>query len=194
MVFDEEPDHGLHDPQVRRAWTELLQAWLPPAPAPILDIGCGTGSLSVVLAGQGYQVTGIDLSPAMLAQAEAKATAQGCSIDFLVMDAAAPQLPVRHFAVIVCRHLLWALPEPALVLQRWIDLLKSNGRLVLIEGYWHTGAGLHAEDLVKILPASFANVSVQNLGDRPELWNGEVTDERYAIVAELSLTLPLAES
>ncbi len=185
LVFDEEPDHGLHDPQVRRAWTELLQAWLPPAPAPLLDIGCGTGSLSVVLARLGYQVVGIDLSPAMLAQAEAKATAQDCSIDFLLMDAAAPHLSPRRFTVIVCRHLLWALPEPAQVLQRWIELLKSNGRLVLIEGYWHTGAGLHAKDLVKILPAALTNVSVQNLSNQPELWGGEVADERYAIVAEL---------
>ncbi|MBK7915430.1 MAG: methyltransferase domain-containing protein [Chloroflexi bacterium] len=61
--FDDEPDHGLRDPIVLDAWTHLLRASLPYTEAAILDIGCGTGSLSAVLAGLGHQVTGIDLSP-----------------------------------------------------------------------------------------------------------------------------------
>ncbi|MGB4872206.1 MAG: class I SAM-dependent methyltransferase, partial [Candidatus Promineifilaceae bacterium] len=45
--------------------------------AAILDIGCGTGSLSAVLAGLGHQVTGIDLSPVMISIAQTKAAKQG---------------------------------------------------------------------------------------------------------------------
>ena len=41
----------------------------------ILDLGCGTGSLSVLLSDRGYEVIGVDASPEMLAQAQAKATA-----------------------------------------------------------------------------------------------------------------------
>ena len=55
--FDREPDHGLHDPQVRSAWVDLLRSNLPPSPASVLDVGCGTGSLSVVLSTLGYLVT-----------------------------------------------------------------------------------------------------------------------------------------
>ncbi|WP_303673070.1 class I SAM-dependent DNA methyltransferase [Vampirovibrio chlorellavorus] len=40
--------------------------------AHLLDLGCGTGTLALSLAQKGYQVTGIDLSAAMLAQAQAK--------------------------------------------------------------------------------------------------------------------------
>ena len=65
--FDDEPDHGLRDPQIRNAWLTLLQGWLPRKPAVILDIGCGTGTLSTLIAEQGHTVTGIDLSPAMIA-------------------------------------------------------------------------------------------------------------------------------
>ena len=104
--FDKEPDHGLHDPQVLYAWTELLKSWLPSDKAAVLDVGCGTGSLSVILAGLGHAVSGIDISPSMIIQAEAKARTGGHSIDFQVMDASAPQFAPRSFDAIVCRHLL----------------------------------------------------------------------------------------
>ena len=183
--FDIEPDHGLRDPRVLEAWTKLLRAWLPTAPAAILDVGCGTGSLSVTLAGLGYQVIGIDLSPAMISLAEAKAAAHGHSITFHVMDATAPRLLSQQFDAIVCRHLLWTLPQPSEVLSRWVDLLKRNGRIILIEGHWKTGAGLHAEQIVVALPSSLINISIQNLSDQPGLWGGDVTDERYVIIADL---------
>jgi len=96
--------------------------------ATVLDIGCGTGSLSVALAGLGHKVTGIDLSPLMIPQAQAKAAAHGFQTKFHVMDAAFPQLSYQQFDVIICRHLLWALPEPEQVLQRWIEFLKKKGR------------------------------------------------------------------
>lgn len=112
-TFDDQPDHGLRDPLVCRAWIEHFTRWLLPAPASILDMGCGTGSLSIVLAELGFEVTGLDLSPAMVAQAEAKVRAAGQRVTFLVMDTAFPQLAGQRFDAILCRHLLWALPEPA---------------------------------------------------------------------------------
>ena len=183
-TFDDEPDHGLRDARIRKTWTEFLKTWLPPTTATILDMGCGTGSLSIVLAELGHKVTGIDLSPAMISHAQAKATRYGFQIEFDVMDAAFPQLPNRQFDVIICRHLLWTLPEPEQVLQRWIEFLKPKGRLFLIEGFWVTGAGLHAQEIIKMLPASLSNVSHQNLSDNPDFWGGSVSDERYAIIVE----------
>ena len=183
-VFDDGPDHGLHDPQVLHAWTTLLSTWLPAPAAAVLDMGCGTGSLSVVLAGLGHAVTGIDISPAMVARAQAKAQAGGHFIEFHVMDAAAPQLASRSFDVVVCRHLLWALAAPAQVLRRWAALLKPGGRLLLIEGYWSTGAGMHATELVAALPTAVTAVSVQDLSTQPAHWGKTVTDERYAVIAD----------
>lgn len=40
-TFDDEPDHGLRDPAVRRAWATLLLPLLTAAPSLILDVGCG---------------------------------------------------------------------------------------------------------------------------------------------------------
>lgn len=61
-TFDNEIDHGLIGP-ARAAWTQVLRAVLPLEHAAILDAGCGTGSLSIVLAELGHTVTGIDISP-----------------------------------------------------------------------------------------------------------------------------------
>ena len=182
--FDDEPDHGLRDPLILESWTNFLRGSLPDTNATVLDIGCGTGSLSVVLAGLGYKVTGIDLSPSMIALARAKAARVGFDLEFQVMDAARPALPHKQFDALVCRHLLWTLPEPDQVLQRWAKLLKDQGRFLLIEGYWDTGAGLRANEILQILPASFTKVSLQNLSENSDLWGQKVSDERYAIIAQ----------
>lgn len=183
--FDNEPDHGLRDPQVRSAWVALIQQLLSgvPEPARILDIGCGTGSLSLILAELGHQVTGIDLAPAMIEVARHKAITHAQTINFHVMDASFPQFPPQNFDVIVCRHLLWALPDPELVLQRWVDLLRAGGRLILIEGFWSTGGGLHADEIVGMLPDTLTDVETQNLSNQATLWGREVSDERYVIRA-----------
>ncbi len=182
-TFDDEPDHGLNDPGARQAWMNALIKWLPPGCASVLDVGCGTGTLSLLMAELGLQVTGIDWSPAMIVQAKRKAAAAGLAIDFRVGDAAAPQPYPQQFDAVLCRHVLWALSEPAKVLWRWVALLAPNGRLILIEGYWHTGGGLHATEIIGALPSSLTDIQVHNLSDRPLLWGGEVADERYAIVA-----------
>lgn len=187
-VFDNEADHGLRDPLVRSAWTELLTTWLPATRARVLDIGCGTGSLSLVLAELGHEVTGIDFAPAMIEQARAKAHAAGQPIPFQVMDAATPDFGPGQFDLIVCRHLLWVLPEPAQVLQSWVKLLAPAGRLLLIEGYWHTGGGLHAQQILAMLPPTLSIVVVENLSARRDLWGATVTDERYLLVTDQAHT------
>lgn len=190
-TFDNEPDHGLRDPHVQEAWRALLAQWLPSAtqtpqasPKKILDIGSGTGSLSLLLAAWGHDVTGIDLSPAMIAHAQAKAVAAGAPIHFQVMNAAHPHFPQQHFDIVLCRHLLWLFPEPAQILQRWVSLLAPGGRLILIEGFWLTGAGLHTQETLDALPSCMTQFDVQNLSGNVALWGSEVSDERYAVVAD----------
>lgn len=180
-AFDDEPDHGLHDPVVRDAWRSLLNSLLPPAPARVADLGCGTGTLSLLLAEEGNAVDGVDLSPEMLRRAVAKVGSYP-GTGFVTGDAAAPPLPVATYDVVLCRHVLWALPEPAAALARWIDLLAPDGRLVLIEGSWSTGAGLTADETSALLIGAGRTPRVVPLTD-PAYWGGPITDERYAVVA-----------
>jgi len=183
-TFDDEPDHGLRDPMVRNAWTNLLGGLLPPR-SRVLDLGCGTGSLSVLLANIGHHVIGADLSTAMIRIARSKAAAAGQDIPFYVCDVSHPGLRTRQFDSILCRHVLWSLTNPGAVLARWAALLKPHGRFILIEGYWHTGGGLHAEEVAAALPPGVASSTVFNLSPNAAYWGKTAADERYAVVAEI---------
>lgn len=58
----------------------------------LLDLACGTGSISVRLAKKGYEVIGVDLSPEMLSEAQNKAYSAGQNILFLCQDMTALDL------------------------------------------------------------------------------------------------------
>jgi 2-polyprenyl-3-methyl-5-hydroxy-6-metoxy-1,4-benzoquinol methylase len=183
--FDDEPDHGLRDPHIHQAWRELLEAWLPGGKQAALDVGCGTGSLTALLGGLGHRVTAVDSSSRMISRARAKAERAGLQAQFAIMDAAPLAFAPRSFDVIVCRHLLWALPQPERVLEQWSVMLRPNGRLMMIEGHWSTGSGLRAVESVAALPSTMRLVAQEQLSDRPELWGKRVDDERYLVIASV---------
>ena len=57
-----------------------------------VDLGCGTGSLSVELSGFGYDVIGVDISPDMLSHAYNKAADRNMPIQFVCQDMTALEL------------------------------------------------------------------------------------------------------
>ncbi len=176
QTFDEAADHGLHDPDVREAWRGLLRDLLPPAPARVADLGCGTGTLSRLLTEEGYGVTGLDFSPEMVRRAREKVP----GIEFVVADASAPPLDPASYDVVLSRHVLWAMPDPAATLARWRDLLTPGGRLVLVEGSWSTGAGLTAAETVALVEGLGRPATLRRLPEA-EYWGREIDDERYAV-------------
>jgi SAM-dependent methyltransferase len=196
--FDEEADHGLREPHVKDAWAARLTSWIPGPPGDVLDIGCGTGSLSLLLAQRGHRVVGIDLSPNMVEHARRKLVSAGFDARVFVGDAADPPPFDCSFDTVVARHLLWTLPDPFAALRRWTDLSHQGGQLVLIEGRWNTPApdqdyiqppnslpwmgGVSAETLADTLRPLVSDLRVEPLTD-PILWGRVINDERYAIIA-----------
>lgn len=178
-TFDDAADHGLRDPAVRAAWARLLLPLLP-ASATVADLGCGTGSLSVLIAGAGHRVLGLDFSRRMLAVAVTKAA--GLPVSFQRGDAARPPYVAASCDVVLARHVLWALPEPAAALDRWTSLLRPGGRIVLVEGRWSTGAGLTAAECLALLAGAGLAATLRHLDD-PTIWGGPIDDERYLVVA-----------
>lgn len=179
--FDNEPDHGLLDVRVRQAWADLIVPLLPPTPASILDVGCGTGSLSVLLAQAGYDVRGIDFSERMIVAAREKAKTAEVVTRFELGDAQAPSAEPASCDVVLARHVLWTLPDPPTALRRWVALLKPGGILVLVEGRWCTGAGLTAAECERLVRPLRRKLEIRRLDD-PALWGRPITDERYLVV------------
>jgi len=180
--FDDVPDHGLRDPRIRAAWGARLRSWLPAAPSDVLDLGCGTGSLALLAADQGHRVTAVDRAERMVEHARRKLA--GTDARVLVGEAALPPVAEGDFDVVLVRHVLWALPDPAAALRHWTRLLRPGGRLVLIEGRWGTEnpVGIAAESLNALATALGGTVRVEQLGHDPSLWGRVVHDERYAVV------------
>jgi SAM-dependent methyltransferase len=183
--FDEAADHGLRDPAVRAAWRDLLLDVLPAPPARVADLGCGTGTLSLLLAGEGYAVDGVDFSREMVLRARAKAAEHPAAADvgFVVAEASQPPLVPGSYDVVLSRHVLWALPDPADGLARWIDLLAPSGLLVLVEGRWSTGAGLTSGQTMALLARAGRAAEVVPL-PQADYWGGEISDERYLVVSQ----------
>ena len=73
-------------------------------PRRILDIATGTGTVALLLAERGYQLTGVDLSEAMLEQARRKAREMGLQAEFAHGDAADLRLSAASFDAAVCLY------------------------------------------------------------------------------------------
>jgi 2-polyprenyl-6-hydroxyphenyl methylase/3-demethylubiquinone-9 3-methyltransferase len=121
------------------------------------DVGCGGGLLSEALAGAGAQVTGIDLSPAMISVAQLHAAASGMRIEYRVQSAAALAAAApASFDVVCCMELAEHVPDPAALVAELARLLRPGGSL-FISTIARTpraflGAIVAAEYLLRLVP------------------------------------------
>ncbi len=65
----------------------LIEQWARSLGGPLLDLACGTGRMALRMAAQGYQVTGVDIVPEMIARARQKAVERAVSVEWVVADA-----------------------------------------------------------------------------------------------------------
>jgi 2-polyprenyl-3-methyl-5-hydroxy-6-metoxy-1,4-benzoquinol methylase len=115
-----------------------LEPWFEIAPgARVLDVGCGVGRWSAMLASRGAHVTGIDLSPTMIEEAQRRASSDGLAArcHFLVQDLAQLDAGAKFDLIVgvtVLQHILdpHALRE---AIQRMSEHLAPEGRMVLLE-------------------------------------------------------------
>ncbi|MFS0728133.1 class I SAM-dependent methyltransferase [Paenibacillus sp. 1P07SE] len=122
----------------RQAWLDLIKEHAPQRPSlQVLDAGCGPGFFSVILAGDGHQVTGIDCAEHMLDEARGHAAREGVTADFLQMDSHSLSFGDNSFDLVVCRNVTWSLAEPEKVYSEWKRVLKPQGRLLIFDANWN---------------------------------------------------------
>jgi demethylmenaquinone methyltransferase/2-methoxy-6-polyprenyl-1,4-benzoquinol methylase/phosphoethanolamine N-methyltransferase len=141
------------EPAIRRKTIEVA------APSPgesVLDIGCGTGTLSIAAwreVQSGGRVFGIDASPEMIELARRKATTKGVVAEFQVAPVEALPFPDAHFDLVLSSFMLHHLPDD--VKQQGfaeiLRVLKPGGRFLAVD------LGDRNRSLMARLPALFGH-------------------------------------
>lgn len=128
----------LYNRLIDRCQKLALDPWLGIAPgARVLDVGCGVGRWSVRLAARGARVTGVDLSPTMIAEAARRTALNGVTdrCRFIVQDLSRLDAG-DHFDVVLGVTVLQHILDPAALteaVQRMARHLAPAGRMILLE-------------------------------------------------------------
>ncbi|ABJ71853.1 magnesium protoporphyrin O-methyltransferase, bchM [Lactococcus cremoris] len=80
-VYDQVMDQELYE-----QWLDFTKRHLPKETKSVFELACGSGALSVRLAQEGYEVTGLDISEEMLTLASKKARQAGYKLEFTAGD------------------------------------------------------------------------------------------------------------
>jgi ubiquinone/menaquinone biosynthesis C-methylase UbiE len=99
----------------------------------LLDIGCGTGAVSIPAARRGARVTAVDLAPTMVERLVARARAEGLDhVEGRVMDAQALDLPDDTFDLSASQNGVSLLPDLRTGLREVVRVTKPGGQVVII--------------------------------------------------------------
>ncbi len=166
-------------------YDSFLLSLVPAGAVSVLDVGCGLGRLTVKLAIANREVTGVDLSPKMIARVRKQGRATFLCGDFLDRDFTAQQ-----FDCVISAATLHDMPEDVVV-PRMAELLRPGGRLVIHD--IRSDAGLGERILTNFALAQVAALRLLRTGRLRspravrEAWARHCADEKY-------LTQPEAEA
>ena len=103
----------------------------------VLEVGTGPGFFAIILCELGYDVTAVDLTPAMLEEARKNAGALVERIRFEEMNGEDLQFADESFDAVVSRNLTWNLPHPELAYAEWTRVLKPGGVILNYDANWY---------------------------------------------------------
>ena len=146
----------------RREKRAVLEALNPLEDRKVLEIACGTGRFTVMLAERGADIVGLDISSAMMAEGRKKARAAGVAdhIEFLRGDAARLPFPDDHFDTVFAMRFFHLADTPAKFLaemcrvskdQVFFDTFNDRSTRVLYNWLLPMGSRLYGHEEVKRL-------------------------------------------
>jgi 2-polyprenyl-6-hydroxyphenyl methylase/3-demethylubiquinone-9 3-methyltransferase len=136
--FDTQADRwiGLYDikPSFRDRldlFTSTLEG-VQPAPARVLDFGCGPGVISMALAARGYQMTGVDGAPRMIELARTESARRGLhGTRFDVVAAGELAFPAESFDAVVCSSVIEYVPDDVELIGELAQVIAPGGHLLV---------------------------------------------------------------
>lgn len=138
----------------------------------LLDVACGSGQLALWAARDGMNVTGVDIAPALVRRAQARAEAEGLIAWFLEGDA--EDLPFTDASFDVVTSLIGAMfaPRPEMVARELLRVCRPGGTIAM--GNWT------AEGFIGQMFKTFARFIAPSGMPAPVLWGDEeVVRERF---------------
>jgi SAM-dependent methyltransferase len=100
----------------------------------VLDVACGPGLVACPLAEVARHVTGIDITPAMIEQAQAKQQSKSLkNLIWLVGDAVPLPFPDASFSVVVTRYSFHHFLDPKAMLAQMVRVCQPGGRIAVID-------------------------------------------------------------
>lgn len=118
---------------------EILSEEIGETGKKILDVGTGPGTLALILAEMGHDVTGLDFSEGMLSRGRENARRFGLDVAFVRGDAEDLKFEDASFDVVICRALMWTLTRPEEAVAEWNRVLRPGGIVAVIDGSWNSG-------------------------------------------------------
>lgn len=180
-----------------KRWEEEIKRHLPEhASLKILDVGCGSGFLSILLGNLGHEVVGIDLTAEMIEQAKVTIGNKLSNVTVQVMDAEKLMFEEEVFDVVIARNVTWNLPNPAIAYQEWLRVLKKKGILLNYDAEYAkdhqnlTVSYNHAHNRLSIQEIDQCNQIYQMLEisgkNRPD-WDIQVLKEQKGVYLSVDL-------
>ena len=149
----------------------------------LLEVGVGTG-FNLPLYTDAIRVTGIDLSPDMLAVARRRVAREGLqNVDGLLeMDAARLAFPDASFDMVAAMYVITVVPDPAAVLSEMLRVARPGADIYVINHFAAEGGGPRA-----VVERQLARVG-DRLGWQPDFPKSRVTDHPgMELVEDVSL-------
>jgi ubiquinone/menaquinone biosynthesis C-methylase UbiE len=167
-------------------YDSFLVSLVPTGAAKILEVGCGSGRLTVRLAASNCKVTAIDLSPEMIARARRRAGASD-RFDFLCGDFLDQEFTSSQFDCVVSAAALHHMPQE-IAISRMAKFLRPGGRLVLQDMRSDYTLSDHIRSCVAIVPHITTQLLQTGRLRSPRLlrnaWARHCANEKYFSIEE----------